>query len=309
MGIFVSKPQERIRIATKNIKGLEMEVYTRKTIIHLYLCKDHIVSLHRNIVRLRSLRVLQICCNSLSALPKEIGQLKNLSILFLSRNNLREIPSELSLLKDLSDLNISDNQITGLPESLENLKSLKILDMSGNPVESLPPVVSRIKSLACISLLRTRIAHLPPSLLQLPFLTELNYKSCSAPNIILANKNTSLLETVLEHTIQRTKYVKRMLPLGVLKHIGKHVQCDICGKQIYNPIVIYTSIVIACSQVPVKYIICKSHKIDRKDPCMSIRKSLFMGEVQSALPAPAPAGDVVHISEVCHLVNRYLSPL
>lgn len=307
MGLVLSKPREEVKIATKKVKNTELGIFTKKTMLYLYLCRDNVIEIDRNIHFLQNLRVLQICCNKITKLPKEIGHLSNLSILFLSRNSLIEIPEEIGDLKNLTDLNLSDNSISDLPSSLSGLKNLRILDISGNPIKKYPPVISKIRSLTCLSLLRTEITHLLPSILHLSYLIELNYQVTSHCNMVIKKNEISLLYLVAEHTIKHTKYMKHLLPLGTLERIASFAECDICGKYIYNPVLVYTSLKIVGKTVPVKYSICSTHNIDLADPYVSIRKSLFIEEHASrrTFSKEPNSGSLVDILEVERMIKKY----
>lgn len=309
MGVSLSKPREEIRIATKQVKNAEQGIFTKKTMIYLYLCRDNVIEIDKNIYLLQNLRVLQICCNKITKLPKEIGALKNLSILFLSRNDLVEIPEEIASLENLSDLNLSDNSLTRLPRSLGSLKNLKILDISGNPIKDFPVVISRIKSLTCLSILRTQISYLSPSILHLSYLIELNYQTTKQYNMIVKKNETSLLYLVAEHAIKHTKFIKKLLPIGTLKQIASFSECDICGNYIYTPVIIYTSLKIVGNQVPVKYSICHTHDIDPANPYTSIRKSLFIEECIPRRKTENIPKDtqVIDILEVETMIEHYKS--
>ncbi|KAI5134502.1 uncharacterized protein NESG_01851 [Nematocida ausubeli] len=298
MGAFLSKPQERVKIAVRKIKEVETDVFTRKSIVHLYLCKDNIVAVNRNIQLLRNLRVLQICCNNLAELPPEIGQLRNLCILFLSRNKLRKLPDEVARLKNLHDLNLSDNELTTLPANLCNLKNLKIIDISGNPMREFPAVIPKIRSLVCISVMRTELKYLTPNLLQLPFLTELNYKGAETEHTLVQRRQQSLLGLVAESVVNRTGVIKEKLPIGALKYIRTATQCYVCSKYIYNPMDIYLNIVLAFNTVPVKYSICRKHPIDCNNIQQSLQRLLFVEERETAISNECAAASILEVERL-----------
>lgn len=100
---------------------------------------------------LHLLKELYLQKNELSILPKEIAQLQNLEILDLSNNKLANIPPEMGKMIGLRCLKLNDNFLSFIPMELGTLYQLETLHIENNPL--LEPFNSLYKSKGGLSLI------------------------------------------------------------------------------------------------------------------------------------------------------------
>ena len=90
--------------------------------------------------------------NKIQLIPRNIEQLQKLEYLNIAKNKLETIPPEIGKLKNLKDLIIFQNEIAYLPSEIGEAENLELLDMWGNELESLPNEISKLKNLVIMDL-------------------------------------------------------------------------------------------------------------------------------------------------------------
>lgn len=120
--------------ATRRLRDLEeqfdeacTEAADASAIVQLYE-RQLEYSLQTNRCMLRSCQLLSV--------PRELFRLRNLEVLDLGNNSIQSIPPSVSKLYSLQKLLLDNNLIRTLPASLHNLSSsLTLLALSGNPLD------------------------------------------------------------------------------------------------------------------------------------------------------------------------------
>ncbi|CAG7729586.1 unnamed protein product [Allacma fusca] len=107
----------------------------------IYMKRNSLVELPKDIGNLRNLTNLYLPGNKLSALPHEISQLINLEVLDVSQNALQTLPTSLGMLAKLQQLICTHNQVRSLPPDLEKLEKLQYLELSDNLVHHIPEYI------------------------------------------------------------------------------------------------------------------------------------------------------------------------
>ncbi|EMY16264.1 leucine rich repeat protein [Leptospira weilii str. Ecochallenge] len=113
----------------------------------LYLNSNQLITLPKEIGKLKKLRELHSYNNQLKAIPKEIGELKELQMLDLSHNQFKTLPKEFGNLQNLQILELIGNQLTTLPKEIGKLKNLRELNLSRNQLTTLPKEIGHLKNL------------------------------------------------------------------------------------------------------------------------------------------------------------------
>jgi len=88
-----------------------------------------------SIEEINSLQLLYLYKNKIKEIPKEIGNLINLNYLDLSDNKIKEIPKEIGNLTNLKRLDLNDNKIKEIPKEIVNLINLQTLYLSNNEIK------------------------------------------------------------------------------------------------------------------------------------------------------------------------------
>ncbi|KAJ2918635.1 hypothetical protein MD484_g1755, partial [Candolleomyces efflorescens] len=122
--------------------------------IHLYLAKNWITKLPKELWTLEHLTILSLRGNKITYLPPEIGTLKNLRDLNVSANRLRYLPFELNYLTSLVSINVHPNKLFlepppskrhrpvcepeyVMPSSVPSLVELCLRDLASPPTEDM----------------------------------------------------------------------------------------------------------------------------------------------------------------------------
>lgn len=117
---------------------------------HLDLTGNHIAEVPANVDLLaNNLRALYLGRNRIECLPKELGRLTSLLALRLDHNRLWELPWELGYAGALEALALEHNRLTSLPPELALLSRLRVLGLRGNPL--IPASSSRTRDCAPVA--------------------------------------------------------------------------------------------------------------------------------------------------------------
>lgn len=166
------KYDEQGRLTDLHLCGLDIvqipsEIWLFSLLQKLWLSKNQINDLAREVGRLSSLILLSLDNNQLSNLPGEVGQLSVLSQLSLDNNQLSNLPKEVSKLSTLESLTLSNNRFSSFPIAVCQLFSLKGLFLGNNQLSSLPVEVGKLTGLRTLSLGGNRFDSFPIAVCQL----------------------------------------------------------------------------------------------------------------------------------------------
>ena len=105
---------------------------------HLYLEKNLLDSVPKQIQQLKRLHTLDLDGNNFTAIPEPITFIRGLQRLSLSENKITTVPPEIRRLRNLIELNLDNNMIgPALPENMWRLcGSLRILGLENNHLDS-----------------------------------------------------------------------------------------------------------------------------------------------------------------------------
>jgi Leucine rich repeat len=228
----------------------------------VYLCRNYLVELSENIVKLKAVTVFQTCCNYLRYLPYGIGQLRNLKMLILSRNRLVELPDEIGLCKELREIDVSYNMLRTLPRSIVGLKKLNTLQLAGNLFNELPNFIGKLNSLKYLHVGQNSIASIPLEVFKLPFLLSLTTDNCKfSKNKIFAEVgNISLKEIVARTIIRNNTPIRKNLPAVSRNYLLKVQECSFCGGPFFDSYIAVEDFQVFESEIyPVHYRMCCRH--------------------------------------------------
>lgn len=145
-----------------------------KYIRFLFLKRNRLTALPREIGKLISLTQLHVQSNNLKSLPDSIGELKCLEVLDVEGNCLIELPSSIGKLCLLRKLQVSNNSLRKLPAEIGKLDLLLTLEASNNSLCYIPLELSDCRRLKVISFDRNKLTWFPRQLCNLHFLEELS---------------------------------------------------------------------------------------------------------------------------------------
>ena len=95
---------------------------------------------------LDTVTILKFQIRGLISLPREIYRLRNLKKLDLSGNSIEFLPDSIKIWTQLEELNLSCNELTDLPHGgMKHLTSLVNLNVSGNALKRLPESIGCLK--------------------------------------------------------------------------------------------------------------------------------------------------------------------
>lgn len=130
----------------KDIIAITPEIEKLQRFQHLYICKNPIRVMPKELCSLVKLQRLVLSHNQLEEIPHEIGRLKQLEIFNVSYNLLKAIPREIGSLEKLVLLFLQHNQITSIPPELGNLQMLEAFYLEGNPINSIPMALGNLQN-------------------------------------------------------------------------------------------------------------------------------------------------------------------
>ncbi|CAL4189899.1 unnamed protein product, partial [Meganyctiphanes norvegica] len=148
---------------------------------HLYLKRNSITHIPKNIGNMKNLTYLYIPGNKIKILPSSIGELRSLQVLDISANKIEYLPSALCKLSSLRSLIATYNKIKTFPQDLCKLRSLCVLMLSGNELLYLPEDMRGLSGLQGLDVDYNSLQELPHSLCQLPLLQRI---SCCVNNLL-----------------------------------------------------------------------------------------------------------------------------
>ncbi|GAB0193743.1 leucine-rich repeat and IQ domain-containing protein 4 [Grus japonensis] len=184
-----------IDLANKQLRTISPEVLSLEYLEELHMEKNLIVSIPRDINRLRHMKILYLDQNHIQDICEELGELKCLLSLDLSNNplscsslpvisklqslrqlrlyktNLHEIPAQIcKYLHHVELLGLSDNNLQCLPKETVNLTKLKEIYLQKNRFENFPKELCQLANLEIIDLEQNLISLIPE---EVGFLTNL----------------------------------------------------------------------------------------------------------------------------------------
>ncbi len=121
-------------------------------VFRLYLVKQKLDSVPKEIFGFQNLRELNMSKNNLEEIPAEIGTLTNMEILTLSNNKIVHLPWEIGQLTNLKKLSLNRNQLEDLPPTIGNLQSLEVLELWDNELRDVPDEIEELKNLQLVEL-------------------------------------------------------------------------------------------------------------------------------------------------------------
>ncbi|KAM6064415.1 leucine-rich repeat and IQ domain-containing protein 4 isoform 2-T2 [Theristicus caerulescens] len=203
-----------IDLANKQLRTISSGVLSLEYLEELHMEKNLLVSIPRDINRLRHMKVLYFDQNHIQDVCEELGELKCLLSLDLSNNplscsslpvisklqslrqlrlyktNLHEIPVQIcEYLHHVELLGLSDNNLKCLPKEIVNLTKLKEIYLQKNRFKSIPKELCHIANLEIIDLEQNLISFIPE---EVGFLTNL-------VKLFLASNNLSSIPPTLQH--------------------------------------------------------------------------------------------------------------
>ncbi len=122
-----------------------------------------------------ALRELWLSKNAISLLTREIYSLPHLTTLCLSSNNLTGIPSNIGDLSSLQRLILDGNKITSVPPDIARLSALRELRLDKNRLSEFPLVLTELTALIRLGLSHNKIGPtIPAQVRRLAHLIELD---------------------------------------------------------------------------------------------------------------------------------------
>lgn len=133
--------------------------------LQLDLVELGLVSMPRQILRLRKLRVLNLRANALTMLPTDLCEtLHDLEFLNLSNNKLQYLPENVSSLTHLRTFLLQYNELAELPSGIGRLPLLSELRLDHNLLTRLPDSCGRLASLKVFTISDNRLKEIPQAL-------------------------------------------------------------------------------------------------------------------------------------------------
>ncbi|KAK6178940.1 hypothetical protein SNE40_011412 [Patella caerulea] len=212
-----------------NYKGLlELEADFCKNHAHierLYLKRNKLRTLPKEIALLTSLVELYVPGNEIQELPPEIGDMKNLKFLDVSSNYIEHLPRTIGQLHKLQKLVVSINKLCLLPKEMEQLVCLETLEAIHNNMHIFPSQLCQCKNLQTLCLDCNNLKFIPRQVVKLQRLKTLS---------ISGNKLLSLPYTLLQMSRLQNIYVDNNPSLFVFPYgasygnyrCGTHPICE-----------------------------------------------------------------------------------
>ncbi len=208
----------------------DLKVILKEDEKQLYLCRNYIVELNKNIAKLVNITVFQTCCNYIYRLPYGIGCLKNLKMLILSKNRLLELPDEIGYCRELREIDVSFNLLEKLPKSLLGLKKLNTLNIIGNKIKKIPAFLGKLTSLKCIGVKNNPSDLLPLELFKLPFLLNISFiKNDNLKSKFKEVGTLTLMELSARNIIKNNLMIHKNLPRILKNYLLNCQECSFCG--------------------------------------------------------------------------------
>ena len=144
------------------------------------------------------LEVLNMQNNKLISLSKDVEKLKRLRVLRLDHNLLSTLPQAIGELTCLESLSVSKNTLLTLPMSIGNLsKSLKYLNFSGNAIKFLPMEIGALSGLRELFMDHNRFSTLPTTICKCALLQELSLDWLCYTTYSASHVKGETLQTIL----------------------------------------------------------------------------------------------------------------
>jgi Leucine-rich repeat (LRR) protein len=131
----------------------------------LWLSKNSITILTRELYSLPKLQVLCLSDNNLSAVPSAIGDIGTLKRLILNGNKITTVPADIMRCEKLEELRLDNNRLSEFPLCLTELRNLVRLGLSRNKIgPTIPAQVRKLRRLIELDLDYNNLTTLPSTL-------------------------------------------------------------------------------------------------------------------------------------------------
>lgn len=144
---FFKKEVKILKLYGNKLKSITPRIAEFENLEELYIGKNFLDSLPKEIGMLKKLRILSVQYNDLACLPKEIGELVNLEQLWLNQNKLQSLPVEIGNLKKLERLQLNYNFLKEIPKEISECEKLRFLYLNRNFITKLPEDIGRLGNL------------------------------------------------------------------------------------------------------------------------------------------------------------------
>ncbi len=124
----------------ENFKNL-----TKLTILNL--SNNKIETIGENLNNLNELIALDLSNNEIETIGENLNKLSKLQFLYLRNNKIVRIGENFKNLSELTELDFGNNEIVTIGENLNNLKKLKTLNLNNNNIETIDEVFKNLSAL------------------------------------------------------------------------------------------------------------------------------------------------------------------
>ena len=131
----------------------------------LWLSKNAISVLTRELYSLPSLQVLCLSDNNLTSVPSSIGDISTLRRLILNGNKITSVPADIMRCQKLEEIRLDNNRLSEFPLCLTELRNLVRLGLSRNKIgPTIPAQVRKLRKLMELDLDHNAITTVPSTL-------------------------------------------------------------------------------------------------------------------------------------------------
>ena len=151
-----------LELSEKELLSIPKELGKLKYLMHLDLNNNGLTSIPPELGQLTTLVNAFLDNNQLTSVPMDLGRLTNLMVLYLHNNQLTSVPRELGQLKNLMGLRLYHNQLTSIPAELGKLTNLTELYLHNNQLTSIPAELGKLTKLEILGLDGNKNLTSPP---------------------------------------------------------------------------------------------------------------------------------------------------
>ncbi|OHS94676.1 hypothetical protein TRFO_39142 [Tritrichomonas foetus] len=167
----------------------------------LVLDKNHIESIPKSLLQLKSAEQFSVSCNKLSGdfPPFNMPKIRNLNLSF---NNLTSLPDCFNGCTFLVDANFSFNKLNNLPQTIQSARKMMIMNLASNQFRKFPRALLSYPQLRTLILSNNLLNKIPNGVSSFMFLKTLDLSNNHFVNLPKSIENLRSLRTLsLSHNL------------------------------------------------------------------------------------------------------------